>query len=102
MSTDYKGDSPVGRVMNEAIELDLEGRSPYPKRASFIDAEASYVGKEIRRAVAEDYAIVLVAADGSTITLQAEPAHNRRQRRLSLRVRGVLRALAARPRALPR
>jgi hypothetical protein len=102
MSTDYKGDSPAGRVMNEAIELDLEGRSPYPKRASFIDADASYVGKEIRRAVAEDYAIVLVAADGSTLTLRAEPARSPHRRRLSEAIMGFLPARAARPRALPR
>jgi len=102
MSTDYKGDSPAGRVMDEAIELDIEGRSPYPKGATFIDADVSYLGKAIRRAVNDGSAVVLVAADGSSITLRAEPAHNLRQRRFSLRVRGVLRALGARPRAVPR
>jgi hypothetical protein len=77
MSTiDKKSDSPAGRVMDEAIELDLEGRSPYPKRATFLDADASYLGKEIRRAVDDDYAIVLVSADGSTRILRAEPAHS--------------------------
>ena len=76
MSTNRNGDSPAGRVMDEAIELDIEGRSPYPKRATFLDADAPYVGKEIRRAVDDGYAIVLVAADGSTRTLRAEPAHS--------------------------
>jgi hypothetical protein len=76
MSTSQNGDSPAGRVMDEAIELDLEGRSPYPKRASFIDADAPHVGKAIRRAVDDDKAIVLVEADGSTLTLRAEPAHS--------------------------
>lgn len=76
MSTNRNGDSPAGRVMDEAIELDIEGRSPYPKRATFLDADAPYVGKEIRRAVNDGYAIVLVAADGSTRTLRAEPAHS--------------------------
>ena len=75
-TTKNNGDSPAGRVMSEAIELDLEGRSPYPERASFIDADAPYVGKAIRRAVADDRAIVLVAADGSTLTLRAEPARS--------------------------
>jgi hypothetical protein len=108
MSTDpqgivtNKGDSPAGRVMNEAIELDIEGRSPYPKRASFIDADAPYVGKAIRRAVEGGYAVVLVAADGSTCTLRADPARSPRRRRLSEALRGVLPARAARPRALPR
>jgi hypothetical protein len=76
MSTNRNGDSPAGRVMNEAIELDIEGRSPYPKRASFIDADAPYVGKAIRRAVDDDRAVVLVAADGSTRILRAEPVHS--------------------------
>ena len=76
MSTSQNGDSPAGRVMDEAIELDLEGRSPYPERASFIDADAPYLGKAIRRAVDDDRAIVLVAADGSTRILRADPAHS--------------------------
>jgi hypothetical protein len=102
METSYKGDSPAGRAMSEAIELDIKGCSPYPKKATFIDADTPYVSSEIRRAVANGNAIVLVAADGSTCILRAEPAHNQRQPRLSLRVRGVLKTLAARPRALPR
>jgi hypothetical protein len=76
MKTSYKGNSPAGRVMNEAIELDIEGRSPYPKKATFIDADTPYVSSEIRRAVDNGNAIVLVEADGSTLTLRAEPAHS--------------------------
>lgn len=76
MKTSYKGNSPAGRVMNEAIELDIEGCSPYPKKATFIDADTPYVSSEIRRAVDEGHAIVLVDADGSTLTLRAEPAHS--------------------------
>lgn len=67
------GDSPAGRVMDEAIELDIAGCSPYPKRASFIDEDARYAGAEIRESVDEGYAIVLVSADGSTRTLRGEP-----------------------------
>jgi hypothetical protein len=76
VSTNQNGDSPAGRVMDEAIELEIAGRSPYPKRATFLDADEPCVGKEIRRAVDEGHAIVLVAADGSTRILRAEPAHN--------------------------
>jgi hypothetical protein len=61
-------DSPAGRVMDEAIEMAIEGRSPYPDKATFIDADtpAVYLDKEIRRAAEEGQAVVLVAADGST------------------------------------
>ena len=72
-TTKKKDDSPAGRVMDEAIELDIKGCSPYPKRATFLDADMPCVGREIRRAVEEDMAIVLVDADGSTLTLRAEP-----------------------------
>lgn len=107
MSIDHKGDSPAGRVMNEAIELGLEGRSPYPERASFIDADVPYLGKAIRRAVDNDMAIVLVADDGSTLTLRAEPtkrAHGRVHiaSRLSAGMRAVSQTFSTRGRATPR
>jgi len=69
-TTNQKGDSPAGRVMDEAIKLNIAGRSPYPKRASFIDVDSPYVGESILRAVGNDMAIVLVEADGSTLTLR--------------------------------
>jgi hypothetical protein len=75
-ATNKHGDSPAGRVMDEAIELEIAGRSPYPKRATFLDADVPYLGEAISRAVADDRAIVLVEADGSTRILRAEPAHS--------------------------
>ncbi len=38
MSID-NGRSPAAKVMDEAIDLAIEGRSPYPERAAFIDAD---------------------------------------------------------------
>jgi hypothetical protein len=68
------GKSPAARVMNEAIELAIQERSPYPEKAIFIDADEPSLGAEIRRAADEGRAVVLVAADGSTRTLLPEPA----------------------------
>jgi hypothetical protein len=68
-----KIESPAARVMDEAIELTILGRSPYPEKSAFIDADEPSVGAEIRRAADEGRAIVLVAADGSTRTLLPEP-----------------------------
>ena len=68
MSADAK-QTPAGRVMDEAIELAIEERSPYPEKAAFVDADEPYAGEEIRRAADEGRAVVLVAADGSTRTL---------------------------------
>lgn len=73
MSADRR-ESPAARVMNEAIELAVQERSPYPDRAAFIDADEPYAGAEIRRAADEGRAVVLVAADGSTRTLLPELA----------------------------
>jgi hypothetical protein len=58
--------------MDEAIELAIEGRSPYPEKAAFIDGDEPSAGAEIRRAADEGRAVVLVAADGSTRTLLPE------------------------------
>lgn len=70
-----KADSPAGRAMDEAIDLDLEGRSPYPERAWFIDADTPCVDDAIQEAFDNEYAAVLVAADGSTeILLPDAPA----------------------------
>lgn len=67
-------DSPAGQVMDEAIELALEGRSPYPEKSAFIDADTPHAGHEIRRAADEGRAVVLVAIDGSTRVLRPDLA----------------------------
>jgi hypothetical protein len=66
--------SPAGKVMDEAIELAIEGRSPYPEKAAFIDADTARADHEIERAADEGRAVVLVAADGSARVLGPEAA----------------------------
>jgi hypothetical protein len=66
------GRSLASRVMDEAIELAIEERSPYPERAFFVDADTPTTGKEIIMAAKEGYAIVLVAGDGSKLILHPE------------------------------
>jgi hypothetical protein len=73
MSTD-RTQSPAAKAMEEAIELAIEERSPYPEKAVFVDADEPYAGEEIRRAADEGCAVVLVSADGSTRTLFPELA----------------------------
>jgi hypothetical protein len=57
-------ESPTAKAMDRAIDLAIEGRSPYPEHAAFIDAESPHAGHEISRAFDEGYAVVLVSADG--------------------------------------
>ncbi|HEX5610450.1 MAG TPA: hypothetical protein VFX45_10215 [Solirubrobacterales bacterium] len=65
-------DSPAGKVMDEAIELAIEGRSPYPERAAFLDADIPTLEKEMRRAAREGMSIVLVSANGDKKVLLPE------------------------------
>ncbi|MBA3864981.1 MAG: hypothetical protein H0X42_01330 [Solirubrobacterales bacterium] len=64
--------SPAAKVMDEAIDLAIEGRSPYPEKAAFIDADTPQAGHEIQRAADEGRSVVLVAADGSARVLRPE------------------------------
>ena len=66
------GRSPAAQVMDEAIDLAIEGHSPYPDRATFIDAGTASAGQEIKRAAEEGIPVVLVATDGSTSVLLPE------------------------------
>lgn len=51
--------------MEEAIELAIEGHSPFPDRAAFIDADTPSTGHCIERAAEEGLAVVLVSVDGT-------------------------------------
>ncbi len=73
MSVD-NGRSPAAEVMDEAIDRAIEGHSPYPERAAFIDADTASAGHEIKRAADEGLSVVLVAEDGSTRVLTPEAA----------------------------
>jgi hypothetical protein len=66
--------SPAAKVMDEAIDLAIEGRSPYPERAAFIDADTPSAGHDIKRAADEGLSVVLVSTDGSTRVLKPELA----------------------------
>lgn len=59
--------------MDEAIELDLEGRSPYPEWSFFLNADAPSLADEIKRAFDDGYSVVLVFPDGSTTILHTDP-----------------------------
>lgn len=58
--------------MDEAIELDLEGRSRYPERSYFLDADAPSLADHIKRACDDGYSVVLVFPDGSTQIMHAD------------------------------
>lgn len=64
--------STAAKVMDEAIDLAIDGRSPYPERAAFIDASTPSAGHDIERAADEGFPVVLVSADGSTRVLRPE------------------------------
>ena len=75
MSTNTN-DSPAMRVMDEAIELAIQERSPYPEYAAFINADTPATEEAIKRAFDERRAVVLASADGTTRVLLPEPVRS--------------------------
>lgn len=71
MSID-NGRSPAAKVMDEAIDLAIEGSSPYPDRAAFIHANTASAGYEIKRAADDGQPVALVVANSSTCVLTPE------------------------------
>ena len=57
-------ESPTAKAMDRAIDLAIEGSSPYPERAAFVNADSPHAGHEITRALDDGYAVVLVSTDG--------------------------------------
>ncbi|MGN6256483.1 MAG: hypothetical protein ACTHN3_01870 [Solirubrobacterales bacterium] len=64
----------ASKVMDEAIDLAIEGHSPYPNRAVFIDADLPTTHSEIERAARKGAAAVVVSADGSTRIIWPKPS----------------------------
>jgi hypothetical protein len=60
--------------MDEAIGLAIEGCSPFPDRAAFIDASTPSAGQETMHAACKGLSVVLVAADGKTCVLTPDPS----------------------------
>ncbi|MGE0857392.1 MAG: hypothetical protein AB7L18_15035 [Hyphomicrobiaceae bacterium] len=66
------GKSAAAKAMDTAIELAIEGRSPFPERAAFVDADTPFAGRDIERAASDGLAVVLVSADGDTKILHPQ------------------------------
>jgi hypothetical protein len=63
--------SPASKALDEAIDLSLEDRSPYPDRAAFLDVDAPNLERWIDHAFEDGYSVVLVSPDGSFQVLPA-------------------------------
>ena len=70
VKTRRAADRPASRLMSEAIELAIRGRSPYPGRAMFLDHDAPELARCIAEAFDENVSVVLVWPDGSSRVLQ--------------------------------
>lgn len=65
--------SPAPVALLEAVDQAIEGESPYPDRATFVDADGPGVGRQIAQAYADDRAVVLCYADGTRLVVTAAP-----------------------------
>lgn len=64
--SDDQSRSPASIAMDEAIDLSInEEPSPYPDRATFVNADWPNLAEEIARAGDEGHAVVLCYADGT-------------------------------------
>jgi hypothetical protein len=63
--------SPASQALLDAIDRAVEGESMYPERATFVDAEAPDVGRQIAAAHADGRAVVLCYGDGNRLVVQA-------------------------------
>jgi hypothetical protein len=74
--------SPASKAFDEAIDLSLEDRSPYPHRATFLDTDRFDLERRIDEAFEDGEAGVLVFADGSFQVLPAPDSTRRPSRPL--------------------
>lgn len=65
-------ETPTAKARDGGIDLAIDGKSPYPEHAAFIDADSPHAGHEITRAFDEGYAVVLVSADGRERVITAK------------------------------
>jgi hypothetical protein len=74
MKTRRAADGPASRLMDEAIELAIKEKSPYPSPAFFLDHDAPDLARCIAEAFDERISVVLVWPDGTSRVLQpSEP-----------------------------
>jgi hypothetical protein len=64
--------SPAGDVFDEAIELGIEERSPYPERSTFLDTDMPGLEARMEEAADEGQSIVLVSPDHSAQVIAPE------------------------------
>ncbi len=64
--------SPAGRALSEALDLAMEGRSPYPDKSTFIDADKPETNREVRGAAREGQHAVVVSPGGGTRVMSPE------------------------------
>lgn len=70
VKTKRAADRPASRLMDEAIELAVKDKSPYPSPALFLDHDAPSVADQIAEAFDEQISVILVWPDLSSRVLQ--------------------------------
>ncbi len=70
VKTKRAAERPASRLMDEAIELAIRDKSPYPSPALFLDHDAPFVTDQIAEAFDEQISVVLVWPDLSSRVLK--------------------------------
>lgn len=64
--------SPASRMMDVAIELAIEERSPFPQRAGFVDADTPHTEATMRKVAEKGAAVILVWPDMTSQVIEPE------------------------------
>lgn len=64
--------SPASRMMDRAIELAIEERTPFPEHAGFVDADTSHVEHSMQQVAEKGASIVLVWPDMTSQVIEPE------------------------------
>lgn len=64
--------SPASKLMDIAIELAIEERSPYPEHAGFVDAGTPHTEETMRQVAEKGAAVILVWPDMTSQVIEPE------------------------------
>lgn len=64
--------SPASRMMDVAIELAIEERSPFPQHAGFVDADTLHTEATMRQVAEKGAAVILVWPDMTSQVIEPE------------------------------
>jgi hypothetical protein len=64
--------SPASKLMDKAIEIAIEERSPFPEHAGFVDADTPHTEESMRWVAEKGASVILVWPDMTSQVIEPE------------------------------